>query len=306
MGDVGGWLLLGISLAWTSYLFALSRGARLDRMRDATDARQARWLFGGVGVAGGVALVALGGDVPLRVSGLLMCAAGLTAIRTARRLAPFDRTTRVPQEELQRAASSFIFDSRPPIRGRLEVGAKRRWTVFAALCLVGFGALCALASWEVAHSAHLEPWARALFVLGFIGLFGLLILAPCAWWVQRALRGIPMTTISEFGLVLGRDPARDVAIRWDEIAELEVRAISGSGISDRVILIHARDDAWIDRQPWIWRLARPLTTLGFDADFGISTTSLAIPFDELLARIRAFRPDAFGGHAQGPGPSVTT
>jgi len=292
-----GTLLLWAGLvAWAAYLAGLARGRfRLRGVRDAKDALQSRWLFGGLSAAGAAALMLAVDDLSIRLVAVLPIVAGVAVVRTARRHAPMDETTLISATEIKRKVRDFAFESRPLAHGPVEAFVRTGWTVFIGAAGAGAAALAVLAAFDLADNPHLEQWERIAFIIGLCGGLVVLLTIPSMWWVTRAIRRVPALRMDEWGVVLGRDRLRDTSIGWDEIGSVEVRTTEGSAIRDVVILLRPRDPtAWKARQNGWMRLSTALSQMTYGAAFAISTAPLDVSVDEILSRIAVHKPSLIG------------
>lgn len=292
MPGLGSLLAWAGLIAWAGWLAALASGrSRLNPGRDETDALQARWLLGGMSVAGAAFLLVAVDDLGIRLLAVPVLVAGLAVVVTARRRAPTDETTLLAAVEIQRRVREFAFESRPIARGPVEAFPRLGYTLFVAGAGLGAAVLAVLAGIDMADNPHLEPWQRVAAAVGLGGLLIVLVVVPAMWWVLRAVRWVPFLRIDDWGVVLGRDRLRDLSIEWGEIAVLEVRSSRDNLVRDLVVLLHPADaDAWEARQTLASRTASVVFGAMYNGRFAIPTRQLDVPFDEILARIALHKP----------------
>ena len=288
--SLGDWLAWGGFAAAAVALFAVALGwVGIGTARDQRTAYRSRLVIGWSAIAMG-AMLALAFQYPVAwVVALLFVASGTAVIRTARRRSLTDKLDSTPDVDLHAVARQFVFDSRPAARGRIEVPPKLRWSLFIGIAGIGCAVLGVVAAWDISQRDHLGWLGKLLFILGLGGLLTAAVVLPSVYWTQRAVRRIPFLTIDATGLVIGRDPARDAALTWEEIESIDVRVVKG-GITDRIIVVEPADDAWLARQPFASRVGAAITAFLYGAPFAISTAPLAVPFEEIIARIAAHRP----------------
>jgi hypothetical protein len=270
----------GIALGWVP----------IGTARDRAQARLSRQVIGWSAVLIGVMLAIAFREPIAWAAAASLTGGGVAAIRTARERSLTDKVKPIRDLELKTVARQFVFDSRPPAKGRLEIHPKRGWTIFIGLAGVGALVLMVGAAWDTLGSDHVDWLGKVLFIGGFCGFFLLLIVIPSLWWAQRAIRRIPFLVLDSTGMTMGRSPSRDPWIGWDEIDGIDVRVVKSSGITDRILIVTPRDETSRARQPLLWRMAGAISRVLYGTPFPISTAFLAISFDELVARIEAHRP----------------
>lgn len=97
---VGGLLMLG---AFAVGALATGRW-RLEMVRDAHDAKLARWVLGALVLAGGLVLVALQPAAVIRLPAIALAVSGVWLIGTAARLAQHDQTVGIVERAITQSA----------------------------------------------------------------------------------------------------------------------------------------------------------------------------------------------------------
>ena len=295
----GTWIFLAVFAGYIAFLIALATGkASLGVVRDDRDALHGRWLVGAsaVGLGGVIALDLR--SIPALLVGVGLAVRGVAVIATARRRAPLDPTNRVPDLDVQRAAREFVFDSRPLARGPIELFVKRRWNAFVAVAAVGFMALLVGLAVSTVSEPSNRP-AMIAFLVVMSAFFLLVVIGPSVWWLQRAIRGIPMVRIDSYGITMGRDRMRDLSMAWDDMQSVEVRVLESNGMRDRLLIVNPLRTDWLAEQPWLWRLYARLSRVMYGGHFALSTMALTAPLEEILARVGAFRPSLVSADVSG-------
>ena len=285
------WIAWAGFVAVAVYVFGIAAGrAPVGSFRDEGDAHRSRLIVGWCVLAVAAMLITGIRDLPAAVVGSLLGASGIAVIWTARARASTDKLKPVRDVDLRAVARGFVFDSRPAARGPLEVHPKRRWSLFIALAGAGLAALVVGAAWDIAHRDHLELVGKLLFIVGLCGGLTAFAVVPAAYWIVRVTRRVPFLTIDSSGIVLGRMDLGDPALAWDDIESIDVRVVHNDGFGDRLLLVKPREPDWLKRQRFVWRIGGAITNFLYGSPFVISTTPLAVPFEEVVARIAAHRP----------------
>jgi hypothetical protein len=277
------WALLAGFAGW---IWALGLGrARIRGVRDERDAYWSRLLFGGMAVVCGVVVFLSSSSVAQGISAVLALG-GLQMIRSARRLARGDETNVV---NLADALDAIGPAARPVAREPIDIHPKLGWTVFVVATGVGTMVLLVFAGLEVWDRLPTIGW-------GAIGIatFGvILVLIPvfALLWLARVMSRKPFLRIDDWGITQGNDRARDPAISWAEIDRIEGRWVASSGYRDVLLIIHPRDPVSLARRSTrTTRLLLTLSRVMYGAPIAISTTTLGIPREELIARLAAYFP----------------
>jgi hypothetical protein len=180
-----------------------------------------------------------------------------------------------------RAVASLQLD--PSAR---EIRAKRVVTVFIALVVIAMAVACIGWIWLQWEGDSPITLRTILHAVALVIVFAVVVL-PGAWWLVQRLTGKPLLRIDSRGIVWGRDWNTDVALRWDEIAEIRAKTASGHGVSDPVLLVIGRDmPGWRLRYGRLTRLGLAASNVFYGSPTVISTVEAAIPRDELIALIR--------------------
>lgn len=277
------WAILGGFAIW---IWALGLGrAGLRGVRDQRDARWTRLFLGGMAAVTGAVLL-FSSDRVIQLASAALAVGGLQAIRSARRLARNDQTNVVPLTgELHVPSPGARSVAREPI----DVHPKRGWTIFVFAASIGTVVLLVFAGLEMWNRLPDIGWG----VIGVAAFGAVLLLIPVfgLWWLSRVLRRKPFLRIDDWGITEGDDRTRDPAIRWGEIARIEGRWVASNGLRDVLVLVHPRDGASLaQRSGRSTRLMMAMSRLMYGAPIAISTMTLAIPREELIARLAAYYP----------------
>lgn len=287
---MGDWLAWGFFIAVGIAIGAVAAGwIPIGTARHRSDAHRSRQVIGWSSIVTGTILVLALREPIAFVAAASLVGGGVATIWTARSRSLTDRVKAVQDVDLNAVARRFVFDSRPPARGQLEIHSKAGWTIFMGFAGIGLFALALAAAWDTLGRDHLGLLGKALFIAGLCG-FLLCIAAFGMWWAVRAIRRIPMLTLDEFGITWGRRSSGDPSIAWEEVAGIDVRVVRSDAGTDRILIVTPRDPAFLSRQPLLWRIAGRASKALYGSALTISTFALAISFDEIVARIEALRP----------------
>ena len=169
-----------------------------------------------------------------------------------------------------------------------EIGPKRRVGLFIGFVTLFIGLGYAVWVWEKLNRDPAIPLSDLAYTLLIGVVLYAVIVIPGLRWLGQVLIGKPLLRVDSRGLVWGRDWLHDVAVRWDEIAEIRAKKVSGHGVfTDRALMVVLRDRrAWQSRYRGFTRFELTLSRFVYDTPTAISTAELAISRDELLALIQ--------------------
>ena len=154
---VGDWIAWGLFIAAGLAVGAVGAGwIPIGTVRDRAEAYLSRQVIGWSAVAIGFMLAFAFREPMAWAAALSLAGGGAATIWTARERSLADKVKPVRDMDLNAVAREFIFDSRPPARGRLEVHPKLRWTIFMALAGLGLLVLIVGAAWDTLGNDHLD------------------------------------------------------------------------------------------------------------------------------------------------------